>query len=134
VSKLPDKPSELIRVALADLEKCELDDSYRISMKVWHEMAKGEPVCVVCLAGSVMAKTLGIQREESNPWTVLEHDDDTKLDALNYLRAGDVEYALEALGFASNLQDRLVTPYEVDSAAFKSDMLAIAAELEAEGL
>ena len=34
--KLPDKPSELIRVALGDLAKCMADPRYFIDMRGWH--------------------------------------------------------------------------------------------------
>ena len=32
---LPDKPSELIRVALSDLEKTEADDRYEVHIEEW---------------------------------------------------------------------------------------------------
>lgn len=34
---LPDKPSELIRLAIKDLETCEASEKYAIFMGAWHE-------------------------------------------------------------------------------------------------
>ena len=56
VATLPDKPSELIRLALSDLEKCEGDSRYEVDMNEWHVPTQKGHVCYVCLAGSVMAK------------------------------------------------------------------------------
>ena len=56
MSELPDKPSELIRLALADLRKCEADPRYLIDMAQWHRPVTSE-LCHVCLAGAVMART-----------------------------------------------------------------------------
>lgn len=52
---LPNKPSDLLQVALDDLRLCEKDPLYAIEMGDWHK-ANGK--CRVCLAGAVMAKTL----------------------------------------------------------------------------
>ena len=100
---MPDKPSELLIVALNDLEKCEADDTYIIKMGDWHL-----PVfygyrfhfCEVCFAGSVMAKSLGVsKRDYHNPNMHYKHGkkktgitDETnkKLIALNDFRVGDL--------------------------------------------
>lgn len=55
---LPNKRSELLKLALADLEKCELNPRFRIDMYYW--LISGPYHCVVCLAGSVMAQTLNM--------------------------------------------------------------------------
>lgn len=55
--KLPKKLSDLIEVALHDLEACEKSDEYTISMDQWH-FPSSTQTCEVCLAGSVMAQTL----------------------------------------------------------------------------
>lgn len=44
--------SGLIRLALADLRKCEQSPKYKINMDDWHVPNSR---CSVCLAGSVMA-------------------------------------------------------------------------------
>ena len=58
---LPSKPWNLIRLAIKDLEKCEIDPNYKIDMDVWHlppneHISSDDGKCWVCLAGSVMAK------------------------------------------------------------------------------
>ena len=54
--KLPDTEKELLKLAIVDLEACEEDPLYRINMAWW--CAPQREFCAVCLAGSVMAKTL----------------------------------------------------------------------------
>ena len=56
MSTLPEKPSELIRLALHDMELCEQDDRYIIDMDAWHVAFENK--CYVCLAGSIIAKSL----------------------------------------------------------------------------
>lgn len=60
---LPDKPSELIDLALRDLADVESDPNYCVEMEVqWHASLywyqSGRPKCAVCLAGAVMARSL----------------------------------------------------------------------------
>lgn len=55
---LPNKPSELIAIALADLIKVEKSKKFRVAMGAWHWTPPGSNVCHVCLAGAVMACTL----------------------------------------------------------------------------
>lgn len=51
-------PWVAIRQALADLKKCEAaSETYSIDMAVWH--TGGDSRCSVCLAGAVMAQSLG---------------------------------------------------------------------------
>ncbi len=61
---VPDKPSELIRLAIADLKKtAAMPDDYTIDMHQWHGKDwQNEKKCSVCFAGSVMAQTLQAPR------------------------------------------------------------------------
>jgi len=63
LNKAAKKPSSLIRLALADLKKCEADPAYKIDMDNWHlpisNRTGSNTVCHVCFAGAVLAKTLG---------------------------------------------------------------------------
>lgn len=60
--KLPNKPSKLILLALKDLELVEKDERYAVNMHTWHRPKDG--ICQVCLAGSVLAKSLKFSNEE----------------------------------------------------------------------
>ena len=158
---LPDMPSELITVALADLEKCEQDPRYEIDMGIWHQRGCYlDPVqetmqsscsmrCGVCLAGSVMAQTIRVE-----PDAVLEPDDfggrtQGKLRALDLFRMGSHAGALsqmglhvgppqsdeeqEALGRLLDAHDGEVI-YEENPEEFKLRMRALAEELNHLGL
>jgi hypothetical protein len=56
MNQLPDKPSELIRLAVKDMQLCEADPRYKLDMRSWHRPVEG--ACHVCMAGAVMAQTL----------------------------------------------------------------------------
>lgn len=133
--KLPDKPSELIRLALADLAQCAADPNYRIDMGEWHKPRHG--VCHVCLAGAVLAKSLNVPgAAELYPKDFPENS--KKITALNDLRQGDVCRALDALDLdLSNWGDttpaRDITQYHRDPGAFMADMRQLADDLEAAG-
>ena len=128
---LPDKPSELIRLALQDLELCEESPLYEVDMNVYHEPE--DSVCAVCWAGSVIAQTLkGDIFETLGPRDFPE--DEEKLYTLDLLRQGAVGSALDMLevpwkgrGFISSVT------YEESPNGFKRDMAYIAEELAHEG-
>ena len=85
MTQLPDKLSELIRVALGDLRKCEADPKYVVNMAVWHQ-SLDDKRCAVCLAGSVMAKSLNAF-PYTEPWPAdFDLGTTIKLMALNDLR------------------------------------------------
>ena len=133
--KLPDKPSELIRLALADLALCAADPNYRIDMGEWHKPEHG--VCQVCLAGAVMAKSLNASRAVelySNDFP----ENRRKITALNDLRQGDVfrafdEIDLDLSSWGHNAPERDITPYHKDPVGFMADMRRLADDLEAAG-
>lgn len=135
--------SAVIRVALDDLAKVEADPAYLVNMFTWHEPIGGQ--CHVCLAGAVMAGTIGIPTErfiDVPGAAVLKMSGDAadgaraRLMALNMVRRGDIGDAIIWSG-ATSPQGACwptVTPYEADPAAFRRDLLDVAAALEAEGL
>ena len=95
VKELPDLPSAMIRVALADLRKAERSVRYRITMGAWHE-PNGK--CAVCLAGAVMAFSLAAPRNliiypEAYP-PILNN----KLEACDYFREGHIADGLTNMG------------------------------------
>ena len=137
---LPDKPSELIRLALHDLELCEQDDRYSINMGHWHAPSKNK--CYVCLGGSVMAKSLNADiLKDLRP---LDCNDKTeaKLLALDEFITGYIYDGIKLLRPESfkhmrfdNLSDkRDIIPYEENPEEFKQQMHQLADDLEREGL
>ena len=85
--KLPNNPSELILLALHDLELCEKDDRYKIEMVYWH-VPRTKGYCHVCLGGSVMAKTLDCDpSKDINPLDTKFHK---QLNALDQFRKGNI--------------------------------------------
>ena len=137
---LPDKPSELIRLALYDLELCEQDERYAINMSRWHLPSENE--CLVCLAGSVMAKSLN-----ADAWNYLDpcdynHKTEMKLIALDEFRTGGVCSGIELL-FPESFKNmdlskfyrcRDIIKYEENPIEFKQQMHQLADDLEREGL
>jgi hypothetical protein len=140
---LPEIPSELIRLAIKDLELCEQDSNYTIDMSDWYA-DRGE-YCSVCLAGAVMVQELDVVpltrangTKQMSPAYVPNAKDRDKLYALNILREGllgdfclyfdrdvrvwkDVWSALECGDYLNNM-----VKYAYDSVAFKKQMLHIA--------
>lgn len=142
-AKLPEEPSALIRLALADLKKVERDKAhYVVNMNMYHEpddFQYRKRKCTVCFAGAVMAGTL----RASPGWSLDPSDFDTdtkkKLIALDYFRSGRVRQGLLLLSdsyryIEPGLADFLVVPYRDDPKGFRVDMERMAAHLERRGL
>lgn len=138
--KLPDKPSELLLLALADLEAVERDPRYRVNMATWLERVDG--VCYVCFAGAVMAQTCGvgdsITPRDGDIEDVFGKKVGRKLRALDYFRLGWVDEALDMFGIDQFRvgDDYYTSPrgYREDPEGFKQDMASLAGILQAEGL
>ena len=71
---LPDKLSELLNVALKDLKKCERSKKYEVYMMAWHLPNSDKGTCMVCLAGSVMAKEFKLSPSECAAWSDIKDD------------------------------------------------------------
>ena len=105
---LPTHPSRLIRVALADLSAIEADDRYVVDMSEWHRPAydddRGRKVCSVCLAGAVLAKTVGVPHKQTISTADLDQYDrvEGRLRALDFFRLGEISAGLEMLGYDVN--------------------------------
>ena len=99
-SKLPDRLSDLILVALKDLKKCEKSPKYTVEMSKWHRPSCASAIthldwtCEVCLAGSVIAQTLKTPIIKLKEPVDFGEVDEHKLYALDYIRGGDVFQAL----------------------------------------
>lgn len=140
IGKLPGQPSALIRVALKDLAAVERSKRYKIDMEMyWHEMrfdprAGYRPVCSVCLAGAVMAKSLNVDYSSCSIPNLFKEK--MPLQALNCLRRGDVYGAFLLLQIDSeiltevHLNNVSITPYQDSARLFKHDMHQLADQLE----
>lgn len=102
---LPRLPSALLRLAVADSMACEQDPSYVLEMTTWMGRDSETGRCQVCMAGAVLARTLGIVLSDdlgSADGTPIHRlcPDMTKrsrLWAIDQLRIGMVQSALECL-------------------------------------
>lgn len=130
---LPRIPSDLIELALADLVKCERSKKYIIEMDNWYVPHDTGP-CEICLAGAVMAMSLGDGQKELQPTDFPKNSN--KLLALNYFRQGDVTYGGQGLNISSlKLKefDRDITEYYDNPGMFKREMRKLARDLRAAG-
>jgi hypothetical protein len=143
IEKLPDRPSALVRAALADIEECERDQRYSIESidefweRQWHRLSKDRATCNVCAAGAVMAKSLYVNWGETCTPDDFEQDTRKKLMALNEFRQGDIHTALvHIMGYAKNPLEveRRITPYAQSRRLFFRQMNLLADDLEAHGL
>ena len=122
---LPKTPSALIRAALRDLRECEDDNRYVVDMEEWHRPVHycGREVCHVCLAGAVLAQTLGAPRERR----ILDYDleqygrVEDGLRALDCFRLGEISAGLEMLNFDLSALDAQWTQYARESEYYESD-------------
>jgi hypothetical protein len=97
--ELPDTLSGLLRLAVADAQKCANDPRYVLQMGSWHE--PGLKRCSVCMAGAVMAQSLNTQLHAV---AFPEDYDDSEyaLMAIDEMRCGDVLGAASTLGLMPN--------------------------------
>ena len=135
-AKLPEKLSDCIILALADLEKVEASDQYVVNMHEWHRPGDDNR-CVVCLAGAVIAETLGGVRLQVLSPSHYPDETATRLFALNDVRCGDVCGALlHQMGVHESIVSDFVTfypdvpDYEESPKEFKSKMREIAQMLK----
>lgn len=100
--QLPDDPGELLNLALNDLEACERDPAYEIDMWVWHVPSRlGPGLCYVCLAGSIIAQHSDATVHQNLAPCSFDDDTRKKLVAVNRIRVGMYELALNDLGLVA---------------------------------
>jgi len=135
---LPDKLSDTIDLALVDLVKAEKSPGYAVEMCEWHNPTVSG-ICEVCLAGSVMAFTLGVTKDDSCAPSSLDQPLDGKLSALEEIRCGDIYSAIYEF-YRTNIESadipkkRRVIGYSTDPEGFKQELRDIATMLRKEGL
>ncbi len=109
MTDLPNKLSDLLDLALVDLRRVEADPTYGVKMEFWH--CKVDGCCSVCLAGAVLAKTVGLSiYKQISSHNIGELDCygtklSVKMQALDDVRRSDVRSALRRMG-----QDTLNAP------------------------
>lgn len=132
--KLPDKLSDLIDLAVTDLEVIEKNPRYKVDMSRFH--TGGDP-CLVCFAGAIMANTFGVScKEQAHPWEFPEHTEN-RLYTLNYIRDYRINDAIKFFhgtpcdkSYMENLNSIL---YNESAKQFKSNMREIAKRLRNDG-
>ncbi len=148
---LPKKLSDLIEVALYDLEKCEADPKFKIEMSTWFDKYtdKNGVHCEVCFAGAVLAQTIPYKVKDIKHrsfefcFNDIEDSIGKKLQALDHVRNGDMQGAFEE--FDIDIKDQKYekydcvaygnyTPYETSRAGFKDYLCELIADLRADGL
>lgn len=84
---LPSKLSDLLELAVRDAQKCEAQpERFRLDMGKWHSPLNSG-VCAVCMAGAVLAQTVGMGDDKEIIWSDL--DDWSGVRAINEMRTGD---------------------------------------------
>ncbi len=94
---LPKKLSALLRLAVEDAQRIEKTPGYKLNMSVFHVGGfRTDPLCHVCLAGSVMACRLGAAPQATYiPRDFAENV--YQLKAIDCMRKGHFERAAELL-------------------------------------
>lgn len=88
MNKLPNKKSDLLILALEDYFKIKEDPKYEINMLDWHILSVYNPICMVCLAGSVIAKSLNCDRDITWTPNMFNPYVRQKLHIINDIRSG----------------------------------------------
>ena len=132
LKSLPDKPSELIALALHDFEIVEQLDDYIIDMGCWHKFIPKMGKCKVCFAGAVIASSLHFPKEKV--WSELDStSENLKILALDWFRLGFLREGFEemSIAFPSELPDQIpIVPYSISATEFKKGIISIIARLQ----
>lgn len=139
--ELPNKASELLRLAINDLELIEKDERYSIDMNTWHIYNNEDNKCAVCLAGSIIAKTLNYNILKLFNFSNFSENIHEKLEALNEFKNGNIIWGLARLNLDySFMKGELTEPsvdltkYSENPSLFKQQILDLADIFEAEGV
>lgn len=140
--ELPDTLSDLILLALDDLERAEASRQHKVDMYAWHQpdaiKVRGSK-CVVCFAGSVMAFTLGAEASKRLGPSNWDAVTERKLRALDQVRLGRIAIAIEVFhgrqdGFVfDGTVDVALVRYEKNPAKFKAGIRLVVDALKVVG-
>ncbi len=138
-NKLPRKLSDLLELAINDLEKVENSKEYSVDMGVWIKPHIGGR-CMVCLAGSVMAMSLHVKVDPKDldenyqatgfsptcfteftagDFAKYSNDDADALSALNDLRCGSIGAAGACMDI--DMEDELVDKFDRDVSGYSDN-------------
>lgn len=137
---LPDTPSELLLIALKDLESVENNESYIVDMGTWHSPTlRDNNVCHVCLGGAVIAGTLKIDPSFLLYVDSFENHPDIvkKLLALDSFKEGHVDAGLNYLKVDRPNPIKykyFMRSYQIDPIDWKEGMRKIVTDLQQVGL
>ena len=85
---LPDKLSDLLELAVNDVEKVRVNPKFKLFMNVWYRPSLDKEICYVCMSGAVMAMSLGACREKELYPDDFPDEIETKLETINCMRSG----------------------------------------------
>lgn len=143
---LAEKLSDVLDDALDDLEACVDDPEYEVNMDSWHRGGRySQPgaartnLCIVCLAGATMAKSIKVSKSHQYLPTDFTEYNQIRLYALDSLRVGQIKFAVVLMKgdeIASDLylKNVAVVDYSKNSVQFMEQMRAIAKGLRKRGL
>ena len=126
--ELPNKPSELMRLAVKDLMAIETDPAYTINMSYWHyplRIESGEGTitrCAVCMAGAVLANTLHKPATTEQYPDIYPREVKDALQAIDAFRAGSIHEGCSYLRLPYESYDFL--PWEIPIANYDSRVLS----------
>lgn len=139
-SRMPEKASDCLLLALRDLRAAEESPHYVVSMSDWHQWHNGHRVCYVCFAGAVMAGTFGVPLRKSmcpNIGHGFSQHDVARLRFLDKVQRGKVEDGLITLGLgvtAAHKFIRHIMAYRHGRDAFHMAIEKLIADLQKDGL
>ena len=101
--RLPNSMPALTELAVRDVIRCERQPKkYRLDMAKWLYRPQLSKPCSVCMAGAVMAQTLGVRLPVEgtglDPLSLGDEHARVRLYAINAIRTGDAHYAYYRLG------------------------------------
>jgi len=85
--KLPEPGAKLLKLALDDMEVLMEDGRYEMDSGYWHAPDEDDGVCAVCLAGAVIANTLGRAPDKPVACLTTSELSDHNVNALRWLDA-----------------------------------------------
>lgn len=141
VRELPDLPSDVLSMALTDLEAVERDPRYEICMLSWHDYYESTKKCAVCLAGALMVG-MGLPHdadmgdEENGPFRPREW---SMFYMINEFRRGHLHQGLRDVAVSDGARELVprmvqVVPYVSNPEKFREQMRGIVETLRAAGL